>query len=401
MLQTGMRSNLGIKVKGQNLTDLEAFSLSLEEEIRKVDGIRKESVFADRIIGKPYVLIDIERKKIARYGLSIEDIQQTLEVAVGGKVLGQSVEGRERYAIRIRYPRELRASPEALKNIYVDLPEGGTVPLSEFVEISYKQGPQSIKSENGFLVSHVIFDKEKNISEVTIVEKLKKMLSDKINSGELVIPDGVNYSFSGTFENHIHAQKKLSFVIPMVLIIIFLMLYLQFRSTSVSLMVFSGIAVAFSGGFILIWLYGQTWFMNIDLGFGNFRELFNMQTIHLSVAVWVGFIALFGIATDDGVVMATYLKQSFKDRKTTDVSSIREAVIHAGKKRIRPCLITTATTLLALLPVLMSSGKGSSIMIPMAIPAFGGMLMALFTLFVVPLLFCWQKEIILKKQSVN
>ena len=401
MLQTGMRSNLGIKVKGQNLTDLEAFSLSLEEEIRKVDGIRKESVFADRIIGKPYVLIDIERKKIARYGLSIEDIQQTLEVAVGGKVLGQSVEGRERYAIRIRYPRELRASPEALKNIYVDLPEGGTVPLSEFVEISYKQGPQSIKSENGFLVSHVIFDKEKNISEVTIVEKLKKMLSDKINSGELVIPDGVNYSFSGTFENHIHAQKKLSFVIPMVLIIIFLLLYLQFRSTSVSLMVFSGIAVAFSGGFILIWLYGQTWFMNIDLGFGNFRELFNMQTIHLSVAVWVGFIALFGIATDDGVVMATYLKQSFKDRKTTDVSSIREAVIHAGKKRIRPCLITTATTLLALLPVLMSSGKGSSIMIPMAIPAFGGMLMALFTLFVVPLLFCWQKEIILKKQSVN
>ncbi len=401
MLQTGMRSNLGIKVKGQNLEALEAFSLVLEEEVKKVNGIRKSSVFADRIVGKPYLLIDIDRSKISRYGLRIEAIQQTLEVAIGGKVVGQSIEGRERYSIRIRYPRELRGTPEALKNIYVDLPHGGTLPLSEFVEINYKQGPQSIKSEDGFLVSYVIFDKVKSISEVALVERVKKVLSDKIDSGEVVVPQGVNYVFSGTFENHVHAQKTLGFVIPLVLIIILLLLYLQFRSLSVSLMVFSGIAVAFSGGFIMIWLYGQPWFMNMDIGFGNFRELFNMQTVHLSVAVWVGFIALFGIATDDGVVMATYLKQSFNDHKTNDVSAIREAVILAGKKRIRPCLITTATTLLALLPILMSSGKGSNIMIPMAIPAFGGMLMALITLFVVPLLFCWKKEIILKKQSTN
>ena len=401
MLQTGMRSNLGIKVKGQNLESLEAFSLLLEEEVKKVDGIRKSSVFADRIVGKPYLLIDIDRNKIARYGLRIEAIQQTLEVAIGGKILGQSIEGRERYAIRIRYPRELRDTPEALKNIYVDLPEGGTVPLSEYVDISYKQGPQSIKSEDGFLVSYVIFDKINSISEVDIVEKVEKALVDKIESKELIVPQGVNYTFSGTFENHVHAQKTLGFVIPLVLIIILMLLYLQFRSLSVSLMVFSGIAVAFSGGFMMIWLYGQPWFMNMDIGFGNFRELFNMQTIHLSVAVWVGFIALFGIATDDGVVMATYLNQSFKNRKIDDVSAIRAAVIKAGKKRIRPCLITTATTLLALLPILMSTGKGSNIMIPMAIPAFGGMLMALITLFVVPLLFCWKKEIILKKQSTK
>ncbi|WP_350291312.1 efflux RND transporter permease subunit [uncultured Croceitalea sp.] len=401
MLQTGMRSNLGIKVKGQNLEALEAFSLLLEEEVKKVDGIRERSVFADRIVGKPYVLIAINRDKIARYSLRVEDIQQTLEVAIGGKILGQSIEGRERYSIRIRYPRELRGTPEALKNIYVDLPNGGTVPLSEFVEISYEQGPQSIKSEDGFLVNYVIFDKVKGISEVSLVESVEKALSDKIESGELIVPHGINYVFSGTFENHAHAQKTLGFIIPLVLVIILLLLYLQFRSISVSLMVFSNIAVAFSGGFIMIWLFGQPWFMNMDLGFGNFRELFNIQTIHLSVAVWVGFIALFGIATDDGVVMATYLKQSFRDYETNDISSIRDVVVLAGKKRIRPCLITTATTLLALLPILMSSEKGSNIMIPMAIPVFGGMLMALITLFVVPLLFCWKKEIILKKQSAG
>jgi len=323
-----------------DLETLEAFSLLLEEEIKKVEGVRKTSVFADRIVGKPYILMDIDRSKIARYGLRIEDIQQTLKVAIGGKVLGQSIEGRERYSIRIRYPRELRGTPEALKNIYVDLPNGSTMPLSEFVEISYEQGPQNIKGENGFLVSYVIFDKIKDISEVTIVEKIKRELSDKTDSGEFTIPPGVSYTFSGTFENHLHAQRTFSFIIPLVLIIILLLLYLQFRSISVSLMVFSSIAVAFSGGFILIWLYGQPWFMNVNLGFGNFRELFNMQTINLSVAVWVGFIALFGIATDDGVVMATYLKQSFKQQNPNDIKSIREVVVLAGRKRIRPCLIS-------------------------------------------------------------
>ena len=157
-------------------------------------------------------------------------------------------------------------------------------------------------------------------------------------------------------------------------------------------MVFSGIAVAFAGGFIMIWLYGQDWFLNFGFFGENLRDLFQMHAINLSVAVWVGFIALFGIATDDGVVMATYLKQTFDKNKPTVKEGIRKSVIEAGKKRIRPCLMTTATTILALLPILTSTGRGSDIMIPMAIPSFGGMLIALITLFVVPVLFSWREE---------
>lgn len=397
MLQTGMRSNLGIKVKGLDLNSVETFALTLEKELKTLDGIISESVFADRTVSKPYLLVDIDRRKIARYGLQIEDVQETLEIAVGGKVLSQTIEGRERYGIRIRYPRELRAAPEDLSSIYISLPEGTTIPLSELVEVRYEQGPQSIKSEDGFLVSYVIFDKKDNISEVSIVKRAQEMITSKLASGEITIAPGVNYEFSGTYEHHLRSQKSLAFVIPLVLIIIFLLLYLQFRSVSVAMMVFSGVAVAFAGGFILIWLYGQSWFMDFNLGAKNLRDVFQMGTINLSVAVWVGFIALFGIATDDGVIMATYLKQSFHNTKANDISTIHEAVVSAGKKRIRPCLMTTATTILALLPVLTSTGKGSSIMVPMAIPVVGGMLVALITLFVVPLLFCWKKEIILTK----
>jgi Cu(I)/Ag(I) efflux system membrane protein CusA/SilA len=177
------------------------------------------------------------------------------------------------------------------------------------------------------------------------------------------------------------------------LLIIFLILYFQFKSIATSLMVFTGILVAFSGGFIMIWLYGQTWFLNFDVFGFNFRELFQMRTVNLSVAVWVGFIALFGIATDDGVVMATYLTQIFERNTPQTKQQIRDSVIEAGRKRIRPCLMTTATTILALLPVLTSTGRGSDIMIPMAIPSFGGMLVALITLFVVPVLYSWTQEL--------
>jgi Cu(I)/Ag(I) efflux system membrane protein CusA/SilA len=164
-------------------------------------------------------------------------------------------------------------------------------------------------------------------------------------------------------------------------------------------MVFTGIAVAFAGGFLMIWLYGQDWFLNFSFFGENLRDLFQMHPINLSVAVWVGFIALFGIATDDGVVMATYLTQTFRKNTPTSLEAIRESVLEAGEKRIRPCLMTTATTILALLPVLTSTGRGSDIMIPMAIPSFGGMLIALITLFVVPVLFSWKSEWQLKMQN--
>ena len=397
MLQTGMRAPMGIKVKGQDLKQIEAFGVQLENIIKEAEGVKKEAVFADRIVGKPYLLIDIDREKIARYGISIQDVQDVLKVAVGGMVLTQTVEGRERYGVRVRYPRELRANPTDLQQIYVPVEKGSPMPLSELATIRYEQGPQVIKSEDTFLVGYVLFDKMDGFAEVSVVENAQVLIQEKIDSGELIVPKGINYAFTGTYENQLRAEKTLSVVVPLALAIIFLILYFQFRSVGTSLMVFTGIAVAFAGGFIMIWLYGQGWFLNFNFFGENLRDLFQMHPINLSVAVWVGFIALFGIATDDGVVMATYLTQTF-DRNTPDnKKEIRASVVEAGEKRIRPCLMTTATTILALLPVLTSTGRGSDIMIPMAIPSFGGMLIALITLFVVPVLYSWKAEFQLKR----
>jgi len=399
MLQTGMRAPMGIKVKGQDLTQIEAFGVQLEKIIKSAEGVKKEAVFADRIVGKPYLLIDIQREKIARYGITIQDVQDVLQVAVGGMVLTETVEGRERYGVRVRYPRELRANPTDLQQIYVPVEKGNPVPLSELATLRYEQGPQVIKSEDTFLVGYVLFDKLDGFAEVSVVENAQALIQQKIDSGELVVPKGISYAFTGTYENQLRAEKTLSVVVPLALAIIFLILYFQFRSVATSLIVFTGIAVAFAGGFIMIWLYGQDWFLNFNFFGENMRDLFQMHSINLSVAVWVGFIALFGIATDDGVVMATYLTQTFDRNTPENVKEIRVSIVEAGEKRIRPCLMTTATTLLALLPILTSTGRGSDIMIPMAIPSFGGMLIALITLFVVPVLYSWKAEVQLKRAT--
>ncbi|MEL0457284.1 efflux RND transporter permease subunit [Flavobacteriaceae bacterium SZ-1-7] len=399
MLQTGMRAPMGIKIKGQDLKQIEAFGMQLENILKEADGVKDEAVFADRIVGKPYLLIDIDREKIARYGVSIEEVQNVLKVAVGGMSLTQTVEGRERYGVRVRYPRELRANPNDLEQIYVPVEKGSPVPLSELATIRYQQGPQVIKSEDTFLVGYVLFDKMDGYAEVNVVENAQAMIQAKIDSGELIVPKGISYRFTGSYENQLRAEKTLSVVVPLALAIIFLILYFQFRSVGTSLMVFSGIAVAFAGGFLMIWLYGQSWFLNFSFFGENLRDLFQMHTINLSVAVWVGFIALFGIATDDGVVMATYLTQTFHRNTPETQKEIRASIVEAGEKRIRPCLMTTATTILALLPVLTSTGRGSDIMIPMAIPSFGGMIIALITLFVVPVLYSWKAEVQLKRTS--
>ncbi|MCF1192902.1 efflux RND transporter permease subunit [Mangrovimonas sp. AS39] len=397
MLQTGMRAPMGIKVKGQDLKQIEAFGVELETILKQAVGVKEEAVFADRIVGKPYLLIDIDREKIARYGVSIEEVQNVLKVAVGGMSLTQTIEGRERYGVRVRYPRDLRANPTDLEQIYIPVESGSPVPLAELATIRYEQGPQVIKSEDTFLVGYVLFDKKDGFADVDVVENAQALIQSKIDSGDLIVPKGINYQFTGSYENQLRAEKTLSVVVPLALVIIFLILYFQFRSVATSLMVFTGIAVAFAGGFLMIWLYGQSWFLNFSFFGENLRDLFQMHPINLSVAVWVGFIALFGIATDDGVVMATYLTQTFQRNTPESKKGIRASVVEAGEKRIRPCLMTTATTLLALLPVLTSSGRGSDIMIPMAIPSFGGMLIALITLFVVPVLYSWKAEIQLKR----
>jgi Cu(I)/Ag(I) efflux system membrane protein CusA/SilA len=398
MLQSGMKAPMGIKVSGPDLQTIQDFGLKLEEHLQQVPGIKSQSVFADRVVGKPYMEIDLDRERMARYGLSVKEVQRYLEVAVGGMKLTNTVEGRERYPVRVRYPRELRDDPESLEEILIPAKGGVQIPLEEVANINYKKGPQAIKSENTFLISYVIFDKIEGKAEVEVVNEAQEYLNGKIESGELVVPKGVSYTFTGSYENQVRAEKRLSFVVPLVMVIIFLILYMQFRSVPTTLMVFSGVAIAFAGGFLMIWLYAQGWFMDFELFGTNLRNLFQMKTINLSIAVWVGFIALFGIATDNGVVLAAYLKQVFEKNKPEDVQTVREAVLEAGQKRIRPTLMTTATTLLALLPILSSSGRGSDVMIPMAIPTFGGMSIQIITLFVVPILYSKWKESKLKKE---
>ena len=401
MLQTGMRAPMGIKVKGPDLATIQAFGIRLEALLKEVPSVKAEAVFAERTVGKPYLLIDLNRHALARYGLTVRQFQRYIRVAVGGTPLSSTVEGRERYPIRVRYPRELRNDPEALGNILIPTPGNGNVPLGELANITYSRGPQMIKSEDTFLTGYVIFDKARGNSEVEVTEAVQAYIDQQIASGQLSIPAGVSYEFAGNYQNQVRAESRLSWVIPIVLVIVFLVLYIQFRSVAVSMMVFSGVAVAFGGGFIMLWLYGQEGFLDFSLLGTHMGQLFSVSPVNLSVAVWVGFIALFGIATDDGVLMATYLDQSFGKSAPTGKAQIRQLIIEAGKKRIRPCLMTTATTLLALLPILTSKGRGSDIMIPMAIPAFGGMLIALITLFVVPVLYSFYKEAQLKKPDTK
>jgi Cu(I)/Ag(I) efflux system membrane protein CusA/SilA len=424
MLQSGMRAPMGIKVKGPSLEAIDKVGLDLERLLKEVPTVKSQAVIADRIVGKPYLEIDIDRNAIARYGIHIRQVQDVIEVAIGGKTITTTIEGRERFGVRVRYLREMRDSIENLGKILVPGANGVQIPLIQLAEIKYVKGPQSIKSEDTFLIGYVLFDMKSGNAEVDVVEDCQEYFSEKeqifasafeeasksaaaqgrsLTQQEiddlpgLNLPEGVSYTFAGNYENQIRAQKTLMLAIPMALFLIFLILYFQFKSVLTTFLVFSGIGVAWAGGFIMIWLYSQNWFLDFSVFGENFRDLFQVHPINISVAIWVGFLALFGIASDDGVVMCTYLQQSFAGHNLESVDVIRNDVIRAGTRRIRPCLMTTATTILALIPVLTSTGRGSDIMVPMAIPSFGGMTIEILTMLVVPVLYCAIKEAQLKK----
>jgi Cu(I)/Ag(I) efflux system membrane protein CusA/SilA len=392
MLQSGMRAPMGVKVKGPDLETIEKVSLDVERFLKEVPSVEAPAVIADRIVGKPYIEIDFDREAIARYGLKIRQVQDVIEIAIGGRRITTTVEGRERYPVRVRYLRELRDQIETLGRILVAAPDGTQIPIEQVADINYVRGPQVIKSEDTFLVGYVLFDMKTGQAEVNVVEECQRYLKQKIESGEFIIPPGVSYTFAGSYENQIRSQKTLSIVMPLALFIIFIILYFQFKSVITSSLVFSGILIAWSGGFLMIWMYGQPWFLNFEVFGTDMRDLFQVHTINLSVAVWVGFLALFGIASDDGVVITTYLDQSFWKRGITSCEDAREATIVAGLRRVRPCLMTTATTILALIPVLTSTGRGSDIMVPMAIPSFGGMMIEIMTMLIVPVLYCSVQE---------
>ena len=397
MLSTGLKAPMGLKIYGPDLDAIEQAGLQFEKVMRQIPEINSASVYYDRASGAPYIEIKLDREKLSRYGIQVGDVQSILSTAIGGMSEGNTVEGRERFPIRVRYARELRDDPDVLDHVLIPAMDGTQIPLGQVADIQFTRGATMINSENTFLVGYITFDKAGSLAEVDVVNEVKRVLDEQVKSGSIQLPKGVSYAFTGTYEQQEHAAKRLQIVIPVALMIILLILYFQFRSVTASLIHFSGVFVAFAGGFILMWLYGQPWFMDFTVCGVDMRTLFGMGTINLSVAVWVGFIALFGVATDDGVLMGTYIHQTFLERQPQTKHDIIEAVVHAGKKRVRPAAMTTATTLIALLPVLSSTGKGADVMVPMSIPTFGGMMIQTMTMFVVPVLQCWWRENALKK----
>ncbi len=400
MLSTGMKATMGIKIYGPNLESIEDAGLKIEKALKEIDAINAASVYFDRAQATPYIEIRPIREKLALYGIQMADIQSVIETAIGGMSEGNTVEGRERFAVRVRYARELRSDPEALKNVLVPASDGTQVPLGQLATFTMTKGATMISSENTFLVGYVTFDKKQTaMAEVDVVNAAKEYLEQQISQQKIVLPSGVSYKFAGSYEQQIHAARRLAVVIPIALALILLILFLQFKSVTASFIHFSGVFVAFAGGFLFLWLYGQSWFMDFDVAGVNMRTLFGMGQVNLSVAVWVGFIALFGIATDDGVLMGTYIHQTFENERPSTRVAIREAVVRAGQKRVRPACMTTATTLIALLPVLTSTGKGADIMVPMSIPTFGGMAIQVMTMFIVPVLQCWWRESVLRREG--
>ena len=333
-----------------------------------------------------------------------------MNIIVGGAAITKTIEGRETYTVRARYQRERRDSIEALKQIYIPTKMGAQVPLEQLAEIRFRPGPMVIKAEDTFLTSYVLFDKKKGYGEANVVERAQAFLAQQLEEGSLTLPLGVNYAFTGNYENQIRSQKTLAVILPLAMLVIFLLLYIKFKSLSVAGFIFMSIFIALSGGMILLYAYTQSWFLSFSIfGFQidqflfgtSIREFFNVQPYHLSVAVWVGFLALFGIASDDGVVVATYLEDVFKQRTPSSIDQIREMVIEGAKKRALPCMMTSATTIIALIPVLSSKGRGSDVMVPMAIPVFGGMLVVLITIFTVPVLYAWyQERKLLKSENI-
>lgn len=403
MLQTGMNAAMGIKVQAPDLPTLEQAAIDIEQVLRTSGSVNAASVNAERVVGNPYLEVNLLRDQIARYGLSVETVQNTFAAAVGGVEVTRSIEGRERYPIRVRYQRERRDDIESIYDILITAANGAQIPLSEVAEIRYERGPQMIRSENTFLTAYVTFGSAPGYSEVEAVDAAREFLLEAQQRGELNLPSGVSYSFAGSYEQQQSAMQTLQLVIPLSLMLIFMLFYLQFKEVSTTMMVFSGIAVAWGGGFIMLYLYGQSWFANFSIPLitqgVTLREIFQFEVTNLSVAVWVGFLALFGIAIDDGVVMATYLQQRFSEGVSDSVESVRERTVEAGLQRVRPCAITSASTILALFPVLTASGRGADIMIPMAIPTVGGLTFVVLSMFVVPVLYSWREELKLKESK--
>jgi Cu(I)/Ag(I) efflux system membrane protein CusA/SilA len=370
MLSAGIRTPVGVKIFGTDIKKLEQIAEEIKNIVKDVKGV--EDLYAEKITGKPYLEIIPDREKIARYGLTIRDVQDLIEMAIGGENLTTVFEGRERYPVRVRYFRELCDSSQKIRRILVPTPTGSYIPLGQIAEIKLVEGPAMINSENGMLRAYVLMN-VRGRDLVGFVEEASKLVVKKMTDK---LPPGYSIQWSGQFENQVRAKKRLSVLVPISLFINYMLIFMNFKSHRKALTIFTAIPVTLAGGILLLAIYGY-----------NF-----------SVAVWVGFIALFGIAVDDGVLITTYLDQVFAERKPKTKQEIIEATVHAGKARIRPAFMTTITTILALLPIFLFGGTGKEVMRPMAIPSFGGMIIEMITWFIMPTIYSWFEEKKLHKE---
>ena len=364
MLSTGIRTPVGVKVIGRDLSEMEKVARDVERVLRTVEGTA--SAYAERVVGGYYLEIVPNRDKLARYGLMVSDVQDVVGTALGAEPITTTVEGRERYTVAIRYPRDLRSNPQAIaKDVLVALPNGGTVPLGEVADIRLTQGATSIRTENAKLATYIFVDiRDRDLG--TYVAAAQKAVAEQVQ-----LPDGTYLIWSGQFEYLQRAEARLQVVVPATLMIIFLLLYLNFRSLAETLIVMLSLPFALVGGLWLVW-----W-----LGF------------NLSVAVAVGFIALAGVAAETGVVMLIYLDNAVRDVRARCATQGRlytrndlyDAIMIGAVERVRPKIMTVVAIMGGLLPIMWSTGTGSEVMQRIAVPMIGGMISStLLTLIVIP-----------------
>ncbi|MBS1518038.1 MAG: efflux RND transporter permease subunit [Bacteroidetes bacterium] len=402
MLSTGIRTDLGIKIFGENLDTLEKLAVRAEDLVRNIPGAA--DVYAERTQGGSYIDIDVNRKAISRYGLNVGDVLDVIEIAIGGENISTTVEGRRRFPVRVRYMKDYRLDPEALKNVWVTLSGSGIssmspgnysansntagsytgktrIPLGELADIKITSGPPMISSENALLRS-VVFLNVRGRDMGSFVNEAKEVLDKDLTP---LLPPGYFYSWSGQWENQIRAKKRLELIIPVVFLIIFVMLYFTFKNFLEAVLVMLSVPFALIGG---------VYYMSI-------------LNLNFSVAIWVGFIALYGIAVETGVIMVLYLQEAL-DKKIMDKGEnithkdLLEATEAGAILRLRPKLMTVATALLGLIPVMWATGTGADLAKPLAVPLIGGILTsAVHVLFVTPVIFVIIKEHFRKKGKLK
>jgi Cu(I)/Ag(I) efflux system membrane protein CusA/SilA len=370
MLQSGIKAPMAIRVYGDNLEGLAAAAREVAERLRTIPQVNGATVNPDIVLGAPYVEFEVDRQTAARFGMTTMAVNQVIETALGGMNLTQTVEGRERYPIRVRYQRDLRERIDDLARLPVVTESGEVVPLEVLAKMETTWGPGMISSEDARLVAHIAFAPSGMAGDLETVEAVESQLRQAQAEGTLTLPAGYALLPVGSFENQIEANRRLMVIIPIVILLDLLIIYLNFRNLPLTLIIFSQVPIAIFGGMIGLGIYD----------------------IEMNTAIWIGLIALIGIAEDDGVVIATYMEQLFARRPLRTIDDIRNATVEAGRRRIRPSLMTAFTTFAALLPVIYATGRGSDVARAMALPIFFGMFIELVSLFVVPVLYCGYME---------